>query len=49
MIKVSVAERLTRAGQPPQVITSSLVVGDERSRELFENSYREYRERTRRL
>jgi uncharacterized phosphosugar-binding protein len=49
MIKVSVAEGLTEAGQPPKVITSSLVVGEERSRELFEASYREFRERTRRL
>jgi uncharacterized phosphosugar-binding protein len=48
-LKVSVAERLTRAGRPPHVITSSLVVGAERSRELFEASYGEYRERTRRL
>jgi uncharacterized phosphosugar-binding protein len=49
MLKVSVAQRLTEAGQPPNVITSSLVVGEERSRELFEASYGEYRERTRRL
>lgn len=49
MIKVSVADFLTRSGQPPPVITSSLVVGEERSKELFESSYREYRERTRRL
>jgi uncharacterized phosphosugar-binding protein len=49
MIKVSVAGFLTRSGHPPPVITSSLVVGEERSKELFESSYREYRERTRRL
>jgi uncharacterized phosphosugar-binding protein len=49
MIKTEVALRLTRAGQHPQVITSSVVVGAERSQELFESSYRDYRERTRRL
>lgn len=49
MIKVAVAERLTRAGYPPVVITSSVVTGEERSRQLFDDSYREYRRRTRRL
>ncbi|HEX6508132.1 MAG TPA: SIS domain-containing protein [Chloroflexota bacterium] len=49
MIKAEVAQRLTEAGQPPIVLTSSVLVGDERSQELFEESYREYRERTRRL
>jgi uncharacterized phosphosugar-binding protein len=49
MIKCAVAQRLTEAGHPPAVITSAVVVGEERSRRLFEQSYREYRERTRRL
>jgi uncharacterized phosphosugar-binding protein len=49
MIKVAVAERLTAAGKPPKVISSSLVVGAERSRELFDESYADYRERVRRL
>lgn len=49
MIKAEVAERLTRAGQPPKVITSALLVGPERSNELFDASYAEYRERVRRL
>jgi uncharacterized phosphosugar-binding protein len=49
MIKVRVAELLTQAGKPPPVITSSLLAGEERSQELFESSYGEYRERTRRL
>jgi uncharacterized phosphosugar-binding protein len=49
MIKVGVAERLTAAGKPPAVITSSLVVGEERSKELFDRSYEDYRESTRRL
>jgi uncharacterized phosphosugar-binding protein len=49
MIKVGVAQRLTDAGKPPPVITSAVLVGEERSRELFDRSYEEYRERTRRL
>jgi uncharacterized phosphosugar-binding protein len=48
-IKAEVAERLTRAGQPPKVITSAVLVGQERSDELFNASYEEYRERVRRL
>jgi uncharacterized phosphosugar-binding protein len=49
MLKVDVAERLVAVGRTPSVITSSAVVGEERSAELFEASYREYRARTRRL
>jgi uncharacterized phosphosugar-binding protein len=49
MLKVAVAQRLVEAGERPPVITSSVVVGEERSRELFEASYEDYRERTRRL
>lgn len=49
MIKVAVAERLVSRDSMPSVITSSALVGEERSAELFEASYREYRTRTRRL
>jgi uncharacterized phosphosugar-binding protein len=49
MIKVEVARRLTDAGHPPAVLTSPVLVGEQRSRDLFEQSYREYRDRTRRL
>ncbi|PZS07062.1 MAG: SIS domain-containing protein [Chloroflexi bacterium] len=49
MLKADVAQRLTEAGKPTPVITSPVLVGDERSRQLFEDNYREYRERTRRL
>lgn len=49
MLKVDVAERLVAQGTMPSVITSSAVVGEERSAELFDASYREYRARTRRL
>jgi uncharacterized phosphosugar-binding protein len=49
MLKSAVAQRLTEARQPPAVITSAVIVGEERSRQLFDRSYQEYRERTRRL
>jgi uncharacterized phosphosugar-binding protein len=49
MIKVEVARRLTDAGHLPAVLTSSVLVGEQRSRDLFEQSYREHRDRTRRL
>jgi uncharacterized phosphosugar-binding protein len=49
MIKSEVAAQLTQAGQPPSVLTSSVLVGRERSEQLFEASYDEFRERTRRL
>jgi uncharacterized phosphosugar-binding protein len=44
-LKAEVARRLTAAGQPPLVLTSSQVVGEERSRELFEKTYDDYRRR----
>lgn len=49
MIKCEVAAQLTAAGKPPSVLTSSVLVGRERSDELFEASYDEFRTRTRRL
>ena len=48
-LKCAVAERLAALGQPPLVITSDVFVGAERSQELFEASYRDYRRRVRRL
>ena len=48
-LKCAVAERLAALGKPPVVITSDVFVGPERSRELFEASYRDYRRRVRRL
>jgi len=44
-LKAEVAQRLTAAGQPPLVLTSSHFVGEERSRELFEKTYDDYRRR----
>lgn len=49
MLKAAIAQHLTEAGQPPVVLTSALLVGEQRSRDLFERCYLEYRERTRRL
>jgi uncharacterized phosphosugar-binding protein len=48
-IKCEVARLLTDAGQPPIVLTHSHFVGGERSRELFEAAYGDYRRRVRRL
>lgn len=48
-LKCEVAERLTQMGQPPLVLTSSVLIGEEASRELFERTYDDYRARVRRL
>lgn len=44
-IKAEVAERLTRAGQPPKVLTAGAVVGGERATQLFEAAYDEHARR----
>jgi uncharacterized phosphosugar-binding protein len=44
-IKVRVAELLVRRGRMPPVITRASVVGAERSRDLFEDAYREHARR----
>lgn len=44
-LKAEVARLLTEAGQPPLVLTSAVHVGPERSRELFEQTYDDYRRR----
>ena len=48
-IKAEVAERLTRAGQPPKVLSGAAVVGAERARELFESAYDEHARRLAKL
>ncbi|RPJ85868.1 MAG: sugar isomerase domain-containing protein [Acidobacteria bacterium] len=48
-LKTAVAERLTALGKPPLVLTSSLFIGEEASRERFEASYDDYRKRVRRV
>lgn len=44
-IKAEIAERLTRAGQPPKVLTSAALVGSDRASELFESAYDEHARR----
>ena len=38
-VKAEVADRLTRAGHPPKVLSGAAVVGAERAKELFESAY----------
>src|SRR3954451_25421133 len=45
LIKADVARRLTEAGQPPKVLTSSCHLGPDRARRLFEETYDDYRRR----
>ena len=44
-IKAEVAERLTKAGRPPKVLTAGAVVGTKRAVELFEGAYDEHAHR----
>jgi uncharacterized phosphosugar-binding protein len=48
-IKAEVAERLTRAGQPPKVLSGAAVVGKERAVALFEAAYDEHGRRVAKL
>lgn len=48
-IKAEVADRLTRAGHPPKVLTAAANVGKERATELFEGAYDEHARRLARL
>ncbi len=48
-IKAEVAARLTRAGQPPKVLTAGAVVGSERATALFEAAYDEHARRLAKL
>jgi uncharacterized phosphosugar-binding protein len=45
MVKCLVADELTRRGQPPAVLTSSVLIGSQASAEIFERSYNDYRAR----
>ena len=45
LLKAEVARLLTIAGRPPKVLTASCHVGPERARELFEQTYDDYRRR----
>lgn len=44
-LKSRVAELLTERGQPPLVLTSSVLIGAQKSAELFEQTYNDYRDR----
>jgi uncharacterized phosphosugar-binding protein len=48
-IKIQTAERLIALGKMPPVLTSSNLVGAERSAELFEAAYREHARRVSRV
>lgn len=48
-IKAELAALLTTAGQPPSVLTSGAVVGNERAEALFESAYDEHAHRLARL
>jgi uncharacterized phosphosugar-binding protein len=45
MLKALVAAELTKRGQPPLVLTSSVLIGGAASAELFERTYDDYRAR----
>jgi uncharacterized phosphosugar-binding protein len=45
MLKCLVAEELVRRGQPPLVLTSSVLIGSQASAELFDRTYDDYRAR----
>ena len=44
-IKAEVADRLTRAGQPPKVLTAGAVIGNAKATEIFESAYDEHAHR----
>lgn len=48
-IKAELAKLLTEAGQPPKVLTASVVAGEQRAVELFESAYDEHAHRLARL
>lgn len=48
-LKAAIADGLVARGRPPLVLTSEVLVGADRSAELFDASYRDYRRRVRRL
>ena len=48
-IKAEVADRLTKAGQPPNVLTAGAILGKERATELFEAAYDEHSRRLAKL
>ena len=45
LVKAEVARLLTEAGSPPKVLTAACHIGPERARQLFEETYDDYRRR----
>jgi uncharacterized phosphosugar-binding protein len=45
MVKAEVARLLTEAGSPPKVLTAACHLGEARARQLFEETYDDYRRR----
>jgi len=48
-LKAEIADRLTKAGQPPKVLTAANIIGAERSQQLFQSAYDEHAHRLARL
>jgi uncharacterized phosphosugar-binding protein len=48
-LKCRIAEKLTARGKPPIVLTSSIFIGSEASKERFEACYDDYRARVQRV
>jgi uncharacterized phosphosugar-binding protein len=48
-LKAEIAQRLTRAGKPPRVLTAGALVGRERAAELFDAAYDEHARRLAKL
>jgi uncharacterized phosphosugar-binding protein len=48
-LKAEIADRLTRAGQPPTVLTAAAIVGVDRATALFESAYDEHARRLAKL
>ena len=44
-MKSMIAAQLTNMGKPPLVLTSSVLIGSEKSAELFDKTYDDYRRR----
>jgi len=49
MLKAEIADRLIKAGQPPKVLTGSVVIGRSRAVALFESAYDEHARRLAKL
>jgi uncharacterized phosphosugar-binding protein len=48
-LKSAVAAKLTAMGKPPLVLTSGVLIGGEKSAELFERTYDDYRDRVKQV